>query len=94
MVEIFNQLGIYIGKKDFIKDFWTTESFLRSQKPNYIKWQQAWKNRIKHFTPRVTPEYDDVPVEGVIEKWYPKLKSSQIKTIKISPRFGADVVRL
>ncbi len=25
-VEIFNQLGIYIGKKDFKKDFWTTES--------------------------------------------------------------------
>jgi hypothetical protein len=42
----------------------------------------------------VTPEYDDVPVEGVIEKWDPKLKTSQIKTIKISPMFGADVVRL
>jgi hypothetical protein len=46
MDEIFNQLGIYIGKKDFKKDFWTTDSFLRSQKPNYIKWQQVWKNSI------------------------------------------------
>ncbi len=36
-LEIFNQLGIYIGKKDFRKDYWTTESLLRSQKPNYIK---------------------------------------------------------
>ncbi len=42
----------------------------------------------------MTPEYDDVPVEGVIEKWDPKIKTSQIKTIKISPMFGADVVRL
>jgi len=87
-------LGIYIGKKEFKNDFWTTEAFLRSQKPNYIKWQQAWKNRIKHCTPRVTPEYDDVPVDGVIEKWDPRLKTSQIKTIKISPMFGADVVQL
>ncbi len=44
------------------------------------------------------PEYDDVPVEGVIEKWDSKPKTSQIKTVKISglisPMFGADVVRL
>jgi hypothetical protein len=93
MVEIFNQLGIYIGKKDFKKKFWTTESFLMSQKPHYIKLQKAWKNLIKHYTPRVTPEYDDVPVEGVTEKWNPKLKTSQIKTIKTSTMFGADVVQ-
>jgi hypothetical protein len=42
----------------------------------------------------VTPEYDDVPVEGVIEKWDLKFKSSQIKAIKIPPMFGADAVRL
>jgi hypothetical protein len=94
MLEIFNQLGIYICKKEFEKDFWTTEAFLRSQKPNDIKLQQVWKNSIKHYTPRVTPEYDDVPVEGVIEKWDPRLKESQIKTIKILPMFGADVVLL
>ena len=94
MLEIFNQTSIYIGKKDFKKDFWATESFLRSQKPHYIKWQQAWKNRIKHYTPREQPVYEDVPVEGVIEKWDTKVKTSQIKTIKISPMFGADVVRL
>ncbi len=68
MLEIINQL-----KKDFKRDFWTTQSFRLSQKPNYIKWQQAWKNRIKHYTPRVTPKYNDVPVEGVIEKWDPRL---------------------
>ncbi len=84
MLEIFNQLGIYIGNKEFKRDFWTTESFLKSQKPNNIKWQQAWKNSIKHYTPRVTPEYDNVPVDGVFEKWDPRLKASQI----------ADVVRL
>ena len=94
MLEIFNQLGIYIGNKEFKRDFWTTESFLKSQKPNYNRWQQAWKNRIKHYTPRVTPAYDDIPIEGVIEKWDPRLKASQIKTIKISPMFGADVVQL
>lgn len=38
--------------------------------------------------------YEDIPVGGVIEKWDPKIKTSQIKTIKISPMFGADVVRL
>jgi hypothetical protein len=91
MLEIFNQFGIYIGKKDFKKYFWTTGSFLRSRKPNYIKWQQAC---IKHCTPCVTPEYDDVLVEGVIEKWDPRLKASQIKAIKISQMFGADVVQL
>jgi hypothetical protein len=97
MLEIFNQLGIYIGKKDFKKNsgpLKLTESFLRSQKPNYIKWQQAWKNSIKHYTPCMTPEYDNVPVEGVIEIWDPRLKASQIKTIKISPMFGADVLLL
>jgi hypothetical protein len=30
----------------------------------------------------------------VIEKWDPKIKMSQIKTVKISPMFGADAVRL
>jgi hypothetical protein len=76
------------------KKIWTTEAFLRSQKPNYIKWQQAWKNSIKFYTPRVTPEYDNILVKGVIEKWDLRLKASQIKTIKISPMFGEDVVRL
>jgi hypothetical protein len=38
--------------------------------------------------------YEDVPVEGVIEKWDPKATKSAIKTIKMSPMFGADVVRL
>jgi hypothetical protein len=99
MLEIFNQLAMYIGKKDFKKDFWSTEIFLRHQKPNYIKWQQAWQNSITHYTPRGTnytprdthytprdtPAYDDVPVdsEGVIEKWDPKIKPSQIKTVKL-----------
>ena len=69
MLDIFNQLAMHIGKKDLKKDFWSTEIFLRHQKPNYIKWQQAWQNRITHCTPRDSPVYDDVPVEGVIEKW-------------------------
>jgi hypothetical protein len=94
MLEIFNQTSVYIGKKDFKKDFWATEAFLRQQRPKYIEWQKAWKNRIKHYTPREQPVYEDVPVEGVIEKWDPKATKSAIKTIKMSPMFGADVVRL
>ncbi len=93
MLETFNQLAMYISKEDFKKDFWSTEIFLHHQKPNYIKLQQAWQNRITHYTPRDTPAYDDVPVEGVIEEWDPKIKTSQIKTVKISPMFGADAVR-
>ncbi len=94
MLEIFNQTSIYIGKKDFKKAFWATEAFLRMQRPKYIEWQKSWKNRIKHYTPRKQPVYEDVLVEGVIEKWDPKVTKSQVKTIKISPTFGADVVRL
>ncbi len=70
---------MYIGKKDLKKDFWGTEIFLRHQKPNYIKWQQAWQNSITHYsdyTPRDTPAYDDVPVEGLIEKWAPSVDPS------------------
>ncbi len=42
---------MYIGKKleDFKKDFSSTEIFLRHQKPNFIKWQQAWQNRIADY---------------------------------------------
>jgi hypothetical protein len=96
MIEVFNQLSIFIAKKNFTKNFWDTEPFLKQTKPKYIKWQQAWNNRIEHYTPRVKPDYDDVKVEGVIETWDTKLPkgTSQIKTIKISPKFGADAVQL
>jgi hypothetical protein len=42
----------------------------------------------------VTPEYEDVPVDKVFEKWNLRLKAPQIKTNKISPMFGADVLWL
>ena len=96
MLEIYNQLSIYIGKKSFNKNFWDTETFLKMMKPKYTKWQQAWKNRIKHYTPRAQPDYDDISVDGVIEKWDPKLSkaNSQMKTIKISPMFTPDKVKM
>ena len=79
VVEIFNQLGIYLAVHDWKKNFWDTEKF-----------------RIKHYTPRTKPAYDDVPVDGLIEKWNPKLARSvsQIKTIPISPMFGPEIVAL
>ena len=96
MLEIFNQISIYSGKNNYSKNFWEVEPFLKNQKANYIKWQKAWKNRIEYYTPRDKPEYDFVPVDGLIENWDPKARKgeSQIKTIKISPMFGADVVKL
>ena len=96
VVEIFNQLGIYLAVHYWKKNFWDTEKFLKDTRPNYVKWQGAWKNRIKHYTPRTKPAYDDVPVDGLIEKWNPKLARSvsQIKTIPISPMFGPEIVAL
>ena len=96
MIEVFNQLAIFVAKKNFSKNFWDTESFLKQTRPKYVKWQQAWKNRIKHYTPRNKPVYDEVSVEGIIETWDTKIAKGtpQIKTVKISPMFCADTVRL
>ena len=68
---------------------------MKHHKVGFVKWQKAWSNRIKHYTPREKPDYDLVPVDGIIEKWDTKIAKGtpQIKTIKISPMFGADVVR-
>ena len=73
MIEVFNQLAIFVAKKNFSKNFWDTESFLKQTRPKYVKWQQAWKNRIKHYTPRNKPVYDEVTVEGIIETWDTKI---------------------
>jgi hypothetical protein len=95
MFEIFNQISIYIAKKKFKHNFWDSEGFLRLHKTGFVKWQKAWSNRIKHFTPHEKPDYDLAPDGGIIEKWDTKIpkETSQIKTIKFSPMFGADVVR-
>ena len=95
MLEIFNQIYMFVAKKNFTKNFWDSEGFLRLHKTGFVKWQKAWSNRIKHFTPREKPEHDLVSVEGIIEKWDTKLPkgTSQINTIKILPMFGTDVVR-
>ena len=86
---------MFVAKKNFKTNFWDTESFLKHHKAGFVKWQKAWSNRIKHYTPREKPEYDLVPVDGISEKWDTKIAKGtpQIKTIKISPMFGADVVR-
>ena len=65
-------------------------------KPKYVKWQNAWQNRILHYTPRDKPAHKDVEVTGMIERWDPKAKKdvSQVKTIKTSPLLGPDIVKL
>jgi hypothetical protein len=94
MVKLFNQTSIYIGNKDFKKNFWDTQPFLKSLQPNWNKWHNAWKNRIKHYTPRTKPQQADVDVKGIIEKWNPKKPKggSQVTTTLVSPMFGPDVV--
>ena len=96
LVEIFNQVGIYAANQNWKQNFWDTDRFLKDVRPKYVKWQAGWKNRIKFYTPRTSPAYDDVPVHGLIEKWNTKLGkgTSQIKTIPISPMFGPEIVTL
>ena len=96
MIEIFNQTAIYIRKKDYKKNFWDSEPYLKQMKPKYFKWQNAWKNRILNYTPRYKPAHKDVEVTGIIENWDPKAKkdANQPKTIKMSPLFGPDTVKL
>ncbi len=37
MVELFNQLSIYIGSKEFKTSFWKVQPFLRQLLPNWKK---------------------------------------------------------
>jgi hypothetical protein len=60
--------------------------------PKWRKWQRAYKNRIEHYTPRTDPKQPDVAVEGIIEKWNPKKKESQVSTIHVSPMIGPAIV--
>ena len=97
MIEIFNLTAIYIGKKDYKRNFWDSEGFLKLMKPKYVKWQNAWKNRILNYTPRYKPAHKDVELNGIIENWDPKAKGKEAnppQTIKMSPLFGPDVVKL
>ena len=82
MIEVFNQIAIFIGKKNYNKNFWETEAFLRLMRPKYVKWQNAWQNRILHYTPRYKPAHKDVDLNGIIETYDPKAKKevSQVKT--------------
>ena len=41
LIEIMNQAAIWIAKKDYKKDFWLAESFLKVTLPNWKKWQKA-----------------------------------------------------
>ena len=96
VIETLNQLAMYIARKDYKKNFWDTEPYLKQMLPKWKKWQKVWKNHILHYTPRITPQQEDVTVDGLIEKFdTKKAKSdSQIKSVKISPMFGPDVVNL
>ena len=99
MIEVPNQIAIFIGKKNYSKNFWDSEAFLRQMKPKYVKWQNAWQNRILHYTeytPRYKPAHKDVDLNGIIETYDPKAKkeASQVKTIKMSPLFGPEIVKL
>ena len=96
MLELFNQLATYVGKKNYKMSFWDTEPYLKLLKPKYAKWQKVWKNRLDHYTPREKPAHEPIPIEGIIEKWDPKVAKGtpQFKTVKISPMFDKDAMRL
>ena len=96
MLELFNQIATYVGKKNYTKNFWDTEPYLKNLKPKYAKWQKVWKNRLDHYTPREKPAHEPIPIEGIIEKWDPKVAKGtpQFKTVKISPMFDKDAMRL
>jgi hypothetical protein len=96
MIEVYNQTAIFIGKKNYSKNFWDSEAFLRQMKQPYVKWQNAWKNRIQYYTPCYKPAHKDVDIVEIIETSDPKAKKdvSQLKTIKMSPLFGQDIVKL
>ena len=96
MLELFNQLATYVGKKNYKLNFWDTEPYLKLLKPKYAKWQKVWKNRLDHYTPREKPAHEPIPIEGIIEKWDPKVAKGtpQFKTVKISPMFDKDAMLL
>ncbi len=52
MLELYNQLSIYIGTKEFKSNFWDIQPMIRSLQPNWKRWQKAWINCIKHYTPQ------------------------------------------
>ena len=85
LMELFNQLSIYIGRKEFKKNFREIVSFLKNLLSKWKKWQKVWKNRITHYTLRVDPQHPDVEIEGVIEIWNPKKPKGeqQITTVKM-----------
>jgi hypothetical protein len=45
MVKLYNQVTIYIGNKDFMKNFWDSQAFLQSLLPNWKKYQKVWNPR-------------------------------------------------
>jgi hypothetical protein len=72
MLELYNQSSIYIGTKEFKSNFWDIQPMIRSWQPNWKRWQKAWRNCIKHYTPRTDPPKEDLELRGMIEKWNPK----------------------
>jgi hypothetical protein len=46
MIEIYNQLSIYVGKNAFATDFWKSEPFMKNVFPQWKDWQKNWKNRV------------------------------------------------
>jgi hypothetical protein len=52
MLELYNQLSIYIGTKEFKSKILDIQPMIRSLQPNWKRWQKAWGNRIKHYTPQ------------------------------------------
>ena len=38
MLELFNQLATYVGKKNYKVNFWDTEPYLKLLRPKYAKW--------------------------------------------------------
>ena len=62
-----------------------------------VKWdkfQKEYKNRIKHFLPRVG-DYPDVTVEGVVTEWDPKSKAvDQGKDTQVPVDFPLEIVKV
>ncbi len=77
IIEMYNQVSIYRAKKDFTKDFWRLEKFVRDIRPKWTKWQKARRNHFEQYTPRVEPQHGEVEIQGVFDS--SNNKESEVK---------------
>ncbi len=96
IIQIYNQLSIFVGKHAYITEFWKSEPFMKNVFPQLKDWQKHWKNRVEHYLPRSRLVQIPCLTTNMIERWDPKKKkeANQYTLIKVSSLFGHDIVQL